>query len=378
MPMLIHGIWRLSVIHRQVYTPIIKHCVNNQGQKELPVSDQAIEEIAPDVNLANVMLNEEPLTSHRKRNSFKKSFSSYWALLALFTYIVGLGSGYLFWGRTTGESNANTAETASQADAVMSTLLEQINPPDGVELPIRYGDFAPKLIAAGVIDYDKFSRVYQEIGSPLSKQQIAILTEGSNDLVVISKGNQHFLLNLFWALGLANRNRILTEGLMMRNGKDQVVNFASTGGWTIAVKPVGELYASQPILTLTDEQQKRLEEVASGVYRPCCDNPTHFPDCNHGMAMLGLLELMAFQGASVEEMFAAAKYVNAYWFPQQAMEVAVLFKTARNVDFAQAEARQAVGQQLFSGSGFKAVHQWLVQNGKLDQAPAGGGSCGVK
>src|SRR3972149_4500559 len=91
MPILIHGIWRLSVIHRQVYTPIIKHCVNNQGQKELPVSDQAIEEIAPDVNLANVMLNEEPLTSHRKRNSFKKSFSSYWALLALFTYIVGLG-----------------------------------------------------------------------------------------------------------------------------------------------------------------------------------------------------------------------------------------------------------------------------------------------
>jgi hypothetical protein len=48
-------------------------------------------------------------------------------------------------------------------------------------------------------------------------------------------------------------------------------------------------------------QQKRLEEVTIGVFRPCCDNPHAFPDCNHGMAMLGLLELMA-RDASVDEM----------------------------------------------------------------------------
>jgi hypothetical protein len=221
-------------------------------------------------------------------------------------------------------------------------------------------------------------KLYQEIGAPLSKQQISLLMKGSNDPVVISKENQHFLLNLFWALGLANRNKILTEGPMMRNGKDQVVNFASTGGWTIGAKPVAELYASQPILTLTGEQQKRLEEVSAGVYRPCCDNPTHFPDCNHGMAMLGLLELMASQDASVDEMFEAAKYVNAFWFPQQTLELAVLFKTVNNAEFARLDARQAVGRQLSSGSGFQAVHQRLTQSGKLDQVPQGGGSCGVK
>ncbi len=165
---------------------------------------------------------------------------------------------------------------------------------------------------------------------------------------------------------------------MLRNGKEQVVNFASTGGWTLASAPVSDLYASQSIISLTAEQQKRLEEVAAGVYRPCCDNPTHFPDCNHGMAMLGLLELMASHDASVGEMFEAAKYVNAFWFPQQSLEVAVLFKAAKNVEFAQAEAYQVVGQQLFSGSGFQAVHQALIQDGKLEQAPDGGGSCGVK
>ncbi len=342
------------------------------------MNDQAIEEVVPDVNPAEVAVDDKPSTPSRKRKSFRNNLSRYWSIIVLLTYIVGLGSGYMLWGRTSGESSTEIDEGGSQAHTDMNVLLDQINPPNGYELPIRYGDFAPKLVAAGVIDYEQFLKLYQEIGAPLSKQQISLLMKGSNDPVVISKENQHFLLNLFWALGLANRNKILTEGPMMRNGKDQVVNFASTGGWTIGAKPVAELYASQPILTLTGEQQKRLEEVSAGVYRPCCDNPTHFPDCNHGMAMLGLLELMASQDASVDEMFEAAKYVNAFWFPQQTLELAVLFKTVNNAEFARLDARQAVGPQLSSGSGFQAVHQRLTQSGKLDQVPQGGGSCGVK
>jgi hypothetical protein len=260
----------------------------------------------------------------------------------------------------------------------MSAMAEQVNPPEGYKLPIRYGAFGPKLLASGAIDYEKFVMLYQEIGAPLDKLQTAILNEGSEEPVVINKDNKQFHLNLFWALGLANQNKILTDGPMMQNGKDQVVNFASTGGWTIGAKPVSELYASQPIITLTDEQQARLEEVSQAVYRPCCNNPTHFPDCNHGMAMLGLLELMASQGASLDAMFEAAKYVNAYWFPQQTLEMAMVFIAVKNVDFVKADARAIVGRDFSSGSGYQGVHQWLVQNGKLEQVPQGGGSCGVK
>jgi hypothetical protein len=338
------------------------------------VSDQPIEEITPAVNIPKVSVDEDPTATHRKRSSFKINLRKYWVVLALVTYIAGLGSGYMLWGSTMAEEG----DIASAEHDEMSALFDQVNPPDGYELPIQYGDFAPKLVAAGVIDYAGFVKLYQEIGSPLSEQQIAVLTKGSNAQVVFNKENQHFLLNLFWALGLTNQNKILTDGPMMHNGKDQVVNFASTGGWTLASEPVSELYASHSIITLTDEQQKRLEEVAAGVYRPCCDNPTHFPDCNHGMAMLGLLELMASQDSTADEMFEAAKYVNAFWFPQQSLELAILFKTVKNVDFAQVEAAQVVGQQVFSGSGFRAVHQWLAQNRKLDQAPNGGGSCGVQ
>jgi hypothetical protein len=339
------------------------------------MADQSIEETAPDEILSEVDLNQKPEPVRRKQ---RLNLRKYWAVIALITYIAGLASGYMLHGSAKDENNPDIGSTASAQHDEMSAMMDQVNPPDGYKLPIRYGNFAPRLVAAGLIDYAGFAKLYQDVGSPLSEQQITILTKGSDAPIVFNQENQHFLLNLFWALGLANQNKILTEGPMMRNGKEKVVNFASTGGWTLATKPVGELYASQSIIPLTQEQQKRLEEVAAGVYRPCCDNPTHFPDCNHGMAMLGLLELMASQGASVAEMFEAAKYVNAFWFPQQALELAVLFKTAKNVDFAQVDGSQVVGQQLFSGSGFQGVHQWLVQNGKLDQAPNGGGSCGVK
>jgi len=234
------------------------------------------------------------------------------------------------------------------------------------------------MLVAGAIDLNKLIQVYVQAGKPLTDEQMAILTKGSNSKIVINQDNAYFLLNFFWALGLTNQNPVLTEGPMMAEGKDKVGNFASTAGWTIGGKSPVELYASTMIMSLDDEQQARLMEVAPAVYRPCCNNPTHFPDCNHGMAMLGLLELMASQNASTDKMFNAAKYVNAFWYPQQMLEVATVFQVTQNVDFAQADARQVVSNKYSSGSGFQAVHQWLATNGLLEQAPSSGGSCGVQ
>jgi hypothetical protein len=205
-----------------------------------------------------------------------------------------------------------------------------------------------------------------------------ILTKESAVNIVITPQNAYFLLNFFWALGLVNDNKILTEGLMMAGGKSQVGSFASTGGWTIGAKPAEDLFASMKIINLTDEQQARLEEVTAAVYRPCCNNPTNFPDCNHGMAMLGLLELMASQGASTDQMFEVAKYVTAFWYPQQMLEVATVFKVVENVDFAEADSRQIVSSQFASESGLHAVHQYLASNGLLQQVPNSGGSCSVQ
>jgi hypothetical protein len=205
--------------------------------------------------------------------------------------------------------------------------------------------------------------------------QKELLYTASNEPIVIDYQNARFVLNFFWALGLVNQNPILTEGPMMQQSEGDIGRFASTGGWTLGHHPATELYASAPLITLTSEQQARLEEVAFNVYRPCCNNHTAFADCNHGMAMLGLLELLASQDATVDEMFAAAKAVNGFWFPQQVVETAVFFKATMNLDYADVDSRLATGREVFSGSGYSQVNQWLVTNDLLGQPQGGNSSC---
>ncbi len=298
------------------------------------------------------------------------------ALALLVVFAIGGGGGYLA-GSQLGHETSIPSSTQAGSDRLMA-LMDQVNPPEGYQIPAIFGDIGPKMIAAGAIDLAKFASLYEQQNLPLTGEQEAILTQSSQEKVTINSTNAYFLLNFFWALGLVNRNPILTEGPMVSQGIDKVGGFASTGGWTLGAKPATVLFASTPILEITSAQQATLLQVASAVYRPCCNNPTDFPDCNHGMALLGLFELMASQGASADEMFQAAKYVTAFWYPQQMLEIATAIQAAQKVDFNQADARTVVSQQVASISGFQAVHQWLGQNGLLQQAPSSGGSCGVQ
>src|SRR4030042_1038978 len=323
----------------------------------LPNDSQIFEETA----------DSKPM-DHRRRGLVQKS------LVLLLVFIIGLGSGYLIGHKTT--QPESTIEIAAAEDNPMALMMHQINPPEGYQIPAVFGDIGPQLIEAGAINMPIFIDLYQRQNNPLTDEQMSILTKETASKVVINPENAYFLLNFFWALGLTNQNPILTEGPMVSGGIDKVGGYASTGGWTIGAKSPTELYASTKIMALTEEQQARLLEVASVVYRPCCNNPTHFPDCNHGMAMLGLLELMASQDASADQMFEAAKYVTAFWYPRQMLEVAAVFKVSQNVDFEKADSRQVVSNQYASGSGFQAVHQYLANNGLLEQAPSSGGSCG--
>lgn len=299
-------------------------------------------------------------------------------MLALVTYLLGIGSGYLVWERDLAGFKARAETTAGHPHQVeVAGLVSQIHPHDGYSLPARYGDTGPQLLASGAIDRHSFVKVFEQSGQPLSTEQLAILDKGSAEIIVINRDNSRFLLNFFWALGLVNQNPLLQEGPMIEYSGGQVERYASTGGWTIGAKEAKELYASAEIVKLTSVQQEWVEEVATSVYRPCCNNPTHFPDCNHGMAMLGLLQLLASQQATIEEMFTAAKYVNAFWFPQQNLELAMFFKVAQGVDYEDVEAKQLVGPNFSSSSGSQAVRQWLGEAGLLQPTPSEGGGCGV-
>ena len=313
-------------------------------------------------------MNEIPEPTAEDISANKRIRLIAWAVIVtVVTFMIGLGSGYLKWGR---EETAGATQ-----EKELTQIDKQIIPEDGYALPVSYGTLGPQLVEAGVINYDVFQNVMTASGDPINNHQMDILMKGSDEEIVFTGENAHFLLNFFWAVGLANRNSILTEGPMVQNSGGQIERFASTGGWTLATKPVTELYASMDLIPLTSEQQARVEEVASAVYRPCCNNPTLFPDCNHGMAMLGLLELMASQGASTDEMFMAAKYVNAYWFPQQTLETAIYLKANQGIDFADADARLVVSRDFSSASGSSMVHESLQASGLLKQTPGQGGSC---
>jgi hypothetical protein len=278
-----------------------------------------------------------------------------------------------------GAAPAQAASAAGEPDAGPDPerLLEQVNPVAGFNLHVHYGDLGPSLIQAGAIDPTRFEEVYREAGRPLTSDQLTALIDGSDAPVVIDRENSHFLLNFFWALGLANRSPLLEHGPLMSYSKGDIGRFASTGGWTLGARPATDLYSSADILELTPRQHDLVERVAMQVYRPCCDNHTAFADCNHGMAMLGLLQLLASQGASEGEMLEAAKYASSFWFPQQAMEVAAFFFVKQGLAYEQVAASDAVGRDVFSGTGFNSVHRWLAENGLLPEAPRQGGGCGV-
>ena len=288
------------------------------------------------------------------------------------TFTWGLGAGYALWGRP----------SPAPAQAIAPPIVPTATPspptlPHSFTLPVAYGQLGPWMINAGAFAYDAFVQVYARAGQPLSEEQRTILQSGSDALITMDHSNSYFLLNFFWALGLVNSNPLLVSGALVANGGGQIDGYASTGGWELAVKPIHQLFSSASLVTLDALQQARLEEAVTGIYRPCCNNPTSFPDCNHGMAMLGLLEVMATQGSDVDEMLHAAKMVNTYWFPSQSQELMLYYQGKHNIEFDDIPAREAVGNERFSSRGFVQVHEWLVSNGKLNVPNQNGSSCGV-
>ena len=233
------------------------------------------------------------------------------------------------------------------------------------DLGVRFGELGPRLVELGVLDLRKLEQAYVRMGRPLTDAQRAILAGEAEATVRLAPGEERFLLDFFWALGLANRTRFLTDGPMMRQGTKGVTRFASTGGWPYGSRPVTEFYASADLLPLSEDQAERLRRVAQLVYRPCCDNATAFPDCNHGMAMLGMLTLLASDDADEARLLEAARHANLLWYPAQTAQVVHFLNATLGPDQAGRAVSIANGRELFSGSGFRGVRGWLAGEGML-------------
>ncbi len=186
--------------------------------------------------------------------------------------------------------------------------------------PLYWGDIGPRLVSAGVIDVSKLEKAT----GGLSDKERAILKGDYRGEVKIGEEESYFLLNTLWALGLAQKSEVLAEGPI--SSYEEAAYLASTGGWTVGREEEGVRYLNQSqILTLTGDEEKLVYEVAKNTYRPCCDNPTLFPDCNHGAALLGAMELAASQGYNEEQLYALALKLNSLWFPGEYRGIAEKF-----------------------------------------------------
>lgn len=260
----------------------------------------------------------------------------------------------------------------SSEKTLLSELEESVLPSEGVVLPIVWGDLGAKLVSVDAIDAEKFKSIYEQRGI-FTNEYKNLLFGKNNGKIKITKDNSGYLLNLFWALGLASKNPILDFGEMNDSRYGGAQNFASTAGWTISKGDSMDHYSQHLFFSLTPEQQDLVDKVSKGIYRPCCGNSTHFPDCNHGMAMLGLLELMASQGASENDMWETALVVNSYWFPDTYITIATYMKDKNNTDWKDVNSQEALGINYSSAQGYAKIASQVNQSSRQQ----GGGGCGI-
>ncbi|MFA6272913.1 MAG: hypothetical protein WC673_00240 [Candidatus Paceibacterota bacterium] len=268
-------------------------------------------------------------------------------------------------------SEEKNQKTAIAQNVSVSALEEVVLPSAGVILPISWGDLGAKLVSVGAIDGVRFKALYDERGQFTKEYEKLLLGKNSGQLK-ITKDNAGYLLNLFWALGLASKNPVLDSGEMTNPRYGGAQNFASTAGWTMAVGGPMNHYSRHKFFNLTSEQQALVDKVSKGIYRPCCGNSVYFPDCNHGMAMLGLLELMASQGVSEQDMWKAALVANSYWFPDTYLTIATYEKN-KGIEWKDVKPEEILGINYSSGSGYAKIAAQVV----APSSSQGGGGCDV-
>lgn len=240
-------------------------------------------------------------------------------------------------------------------------------PEKGFELPISWGDLGPKLISAGVIDEKKFLETVN-----LNSDEEKILKEGGDKNIVINADNSQFVVDLLWAIGLAQKSNAYIDGPIGKEYKKDAGNFSSTGGWTLAKGSAINYLGKFEFLNLTPDQQKRVEDIAKNVYRPCCGNSSWFPDCNHGMAALAAIEMMVAKNLPDDEIYKNVLKLNSFWFQDTYLTIATYFER-KGTSWDKIDAKKVLSADFSSSTGATRIKN------EVNPAPStgGGSSCGA-
>ncbi len=261
------------------------------------------------------------------------------------------------------------AKTTKNPEELAQVLKQEVVPQKGYKTSLRWLDLGKKLVESGIIDKKKYQQTFTSVSD--GADHMKYLDSFSNDYMVINEKNSRFMVNTLWALGLVNKSKVLEDGPMKGQGIE-TANMASTGGWTLGVKPTMELYSSTTIIPLTDTQQDLVKKIAENVFRPCCNNSTYFPDCNHGMATLGYIEWAVYNGLSEKQIYKDLLTFNSFWFPQNYVEMAIYFDK-QNIKWNDVDAKLALSANYSSAQGAARIRQVVLPATGV----GGAGGCGV-
>ena len=272
------------------------------------------------------------------------------------------------------DNQLNGADIATTGNLLFDEVLAKVLPEQGFQSKVQLGNSVVKLVENGVIDQAKFEAVYQGRGGFPSELK-DVLTKPSPAPILLTRANAQYYVNLLWPLGLSNYMESNKSSPV--NGKS-LFNFASTGGWGLGKEENGGAYFNKfNIVELTPEQEALVTKIAQNTYRPCCDNSTFFQDCNHGSALLGLLQLGATQGLTEDELYREALAFNSFWFPDNYIQTALYFKAVKNIDWEQVDARVVMDKDFSTGSGWYENVNKEIKLLDLMPKERSGASCGV-
>ena len=245
--------------------------------------------------------------------------------------------------------SANVFETGN---ALIDEVTAQVLPEQGFQSKIALNDSVVKLTQNGVIDRDKFLAIYQDRGG-LPNELKNVLDNSSSKPILLTKQNANYYVNLLWPLGLANYME--SNRTSPING-NSLFNFASTGGWNLGKKENGGAYFNKfKIVELTPDKEALVTKIAQNTYRPCCNNSTFYQDCNHGSALLGLLQLGAGQGLTEDDLYRESVAFNSFWFPDTYLTIAKYLKEKKNIDWVNADPKEILGYNYSSASGYQNI-----------------------
>jgi hypothetical protein len=246
------------------------------------------------------------------------------------------------------------SKTTKNPDQLAQILKQEVLPQAGFSLAVQWKDIGQELLKTGAIDKTKYDQLF--VNEPKSKEQMKYLSGYSSDHMAINENNSHFMVNTLWAIGLVNKIDVLDNGPMKTVGNGDPMGYASTGGWSLGAKDTSQIYSSVDILKLTPQQQELVKKIADNIYRPCCGNPTSFPDCNHGMAALGYVEMAVKQGVSENRIYKDVAALNSFWFPQQYVSIAAYFNK-NGTDWKKVDPKTLLSQQYSSAQGAQQIQQ---------------------